>query len=174
MSNNLEGYTVYLAGPIDFVDDDGIGWRKEFREKTNHLGFRVLDPTNKPLNMSSEIGEEKTYINQLKENKEWSKITEKVKQIRRSDLRMVDHSNFVVVYVDTDVHMMGSYDEILTAEDQQKPIFAIIKGGKKKASSWLFAVVNYWEMFDTVDELVDHLNKLNNKENFQDKRLVRI
>jgi hypothetical protein len=28
-SNKLRGQRVYLAGPIDHAEDDGVGWRKE-------------------------------------------------------------------------------------------------------------------------------------------------
>ena len=68
--------------------------------------------------------------------------------------------------------MCGSYDEAVTAERQKKPIFAIIEGGKETAPSWFFGIVHYSEMFDSVEKLVDHLEKLNSGKKSLDNRWV--
>ena len=172
----LKDITIYLAGPIDNAKDLGVSWRREFQEKVKSLNanISVLDPTNKPLSVSdtSETQEEQNLIKNFKKNEQWDELTKFVKKFRRVDLRCVDHANLVVVYIDPSIHMLGSYDEILTAEDQHKPILAIIEGGRQRASSWLFAVMKWQEMFSSIDECIEYLNQMNSGEIELDDRWV--
>ena len=154
---------VYLSGPIDHAKDHGVGWREEFKLKTEAIGLVYLDPTKKPGEKMSETTVEKNTVAEFKKNKDWDGLKKYVKNFRRIDLRFVDLSDFLVIYIDTSVHMMGSYDELFVAERQRKPIFAIVEGGIEKASSWLFGCSTE-KLFNNLDECVEHLHKINNGE----------
>lgn len=158
--NKLKNSVCYLSGPMDFAPDDGILWRQSIRLNTQNIGIEWLDPTNKPNGMIREIKDNKQHIKTLKEQGKFNEVVTLAKQIRRCDLRMVDTCDFVILYVDTSVHMCGSYDEAITAERQKKPVLAIIKNGKKTAPLWLFGMVKLEEMFDTVIECSDYLQDL--------------
>jgi len=176
--NSLKGMSVYLAGPIDRMLDDGVGWRKEIREKCEDKRILIdfLDPTNKPKELGSEIGEEKIRIKKLMQQGKWEQAQNEVKIFRRYDLRMVDACHFFIMYIDLTVHSCGSYDEFNTAERQGKPLFIIMAPGQSKYDipSWLVASVNEDEVFESVDDCVEHLKLLNEGKISFDRRWVNI
>lgn len=161
MKNRLFGATAYLAGPIDFASDDGVSFRQAIRANLDTLGIRFLDPTCKPIKDYGEVGQEKRHHQELRLAEKYEELTTFAKRIRRVDLRLIDKCDFVIAYVDTDIHMCGTYDEIFTAEDQQKPVLLLFKNGKRSAPLWLFGAFNYkTEMFDHLDDLVKHLQTI--------------
>ena len=158
---NLEGLKLFLSGPIDRVSDDGVEWRNKFKKQCEFLKlpFTFYDPCNKPKGMGSEIGDEKIRIQKLMKNKKWSQAKSEVKVFGRYDLRMVDLSHVLVLYCDITVHMCGSYEEFVTAKRQHKPCLVIMAEGQGKYDipSWLIQHLEEDEVFDTVDECVQHL-----------------
>ena len=174
----LIGASCFLSGPIDRVSDDGVQWRNYIKEQSEKrgLGLHFFDPCDKPEGLGSEIGIEKNKFQEpIRENK-WQEAQDFVKQFRRYDLRGVDTSDFLIVKVDMDCHMCGTYDELFTAEREQKPILVIMGKGQKKVDipTWLVAFIHPDEIFETEDECLDHLEKLNTGEKMLDRRWVPI
>jgi nucleoside 2-deoxyribosyltransferase len=166
----------YLAGPIDFADDLGKGFRQKIKAiaEEKNLGIIFLDPTAKMDNLKADVGEEQGSINEYKKNGKWERLNNLMKAIVRSDLRCVDYSDFVIAYVDTDIHMCGSYSEIFLSLSQKKPTYIIVKGGRARASSWLFGVCKPEYMFDSIEELMTHLAELNDDASMLSDRWVLI
>ena len=163
--NTLNQASVYLIGPIDNAGDYGQGWRQKVTPELQQMGITVLDPTNKPGGYLSETSDEQDNINKMKSNEDYKGLKDFMKKIRRCDLRLVDNADFAIAYIDTSVHMCGSYDEIFTAEDQQKPILYIVQGGIETLSSWMFAVIDDFDMvFNTVEGCLEYINKINDGE----------
>ena len=162
----LDFALAYLAGPIDNAADKGVEWRTYFRGKLVELGINlvVLDPTDKLSALRPDVGAEQDTIRKFREEQDWDGLSAFVRPIVRVDLRQIDYCDILVVYVDVDVHMCGTYDELRNAIDQKKPILAIIKGGKKRAPSWLFGILHHQYMFDTVDECIEYLDGVNKGE----------
>lgn len=173
---NLNGLTVFLSGPIDKVADDGVGWRNSFKAQciSNNLPFKFYDPCDKPKGMGSEIGREKTMIQNLMRNKEWIKAQEEVKKFGRYDLRMVDLSHLLIMFCDTSVHMCGSYEEFVTAKRQHKPCFVIMADGLSKYDipTWLLQHLDENEVFESVEECVSLLKDMYDKKIQTDDRWV--
>ena len=159
---NLEGLRVYLAGPIDHALDDGKGWRDDaelwFREKE----VFVFNPCNKPVSYQKykEIDEEKTKMMALKSSGRFYELTQRMKEIVHVDLRMVDVSDFVIVYLNPSIGMFGTIHELLNSLQQRKPTLVVIEGGKSKAPNWLFGIMDFNFMFDNFDELYQFLNHI--------------
>ena len=153
--NRLESLRCYLAGPIDHADDDGVGWRNQMTDFLSDLGVIVLDPCDKPVKDSyfKEIGNEKEKMMNLKETGRYFELTQRMKEIVHMDLRMVDISDFVVVYLDFDQRPFGTIHELLNSLHQRKPTLVVVKGGRANASNWLFGIMNYEFMFDDFDSL---------------------
>lgn len=172
----LAGMRVYLAGPIDDASDDGVRWRTELIALCDSygIGLKYFNPTNKPKSLQCEIGLEKNIIKQYLVQEEWSKAQEFMKKIRHEDLTMVDKSDFLIAYVDKDSHMCGTYDEMFTAEDQSKPIFTIVKQGKKNIPAWLVSFLREEEVFNDVKDCVDYLYRISNGTIPMDKRWVNL
>jgi len=179
--NKLSGMSCYLVGPVDRAKDDGIGWRREFREKINNrnIPIEVFDPTDKPSSLGNiiynETGVEKHKIQEYKRNGNIQEAINIIHKVRRYDLRMVDTTDFIVIYVDIDVHMCGSYDELFTAERQHKPLLAIVNPPLyENVPDWLLDVIKQKEFFISVDECLDYLENINNGIIEMDDRWVKL
>ena len=176
--NELDGVSLYLSGSMDLAEDDGTGWRKEFREKCERakLNFKFLDPTNKPEGFAIETGIEKYEINRALKEGDWETAAKKSREVRHVDLRMIDMANLYVVYIDLSVFAVGTFNEFFEAESQQKPLFVIMAPGYKKYDIplWLVGIVREEEVFEGIDECIKHLVEINDGKIKQDDRWLRI
>ncbi|MCF7796033.1 hypothetical protein K9M42_02980 [Patescibacteria group bacterium] len=174
--NKLNNINIFLSGPIDRVEDDGVGWRKKIKKEINKIGFDVnfFDPTDKPEGLGSEIGTEKIKLKKLISQGKWDEAKKFVKKFRRYDLRGVDWCDLFIIYIDINVHMCGSYDEYNTAERQNKPIFVIMGEGQNKSQipGWLIASMEKSEIFNNISECVNYIKKINNGQIEMDNRWV--
>jgi len=163
---------VYLSGAIDRAKDLGKGWRNEFIEKTSHLRMQIINPCNKPASSLHEVIGDFRTVEKMRQERKWEELQQFVKEFRHQDLRFTDASDFLVVYIDPDVPSCGTLNEVYTAEAQQKPCLCIIKGGIDKLPTWLFGVFRLDEIFSTLDECIDHINKIDSGETEMDRRWV--
>ena len=172
----LDGLTIFLSGPIDRIEDDGVVWRRNFKDmcRDKGLSFKFFDPCDKPKNMGSEIGDEKLRIQNLMAKKKWEQAKAEVKIFGRYDLRMVDLSHCLILYCDINVHMCGSYEEFVTAKRQHKPCFVVMADGYDKYDipTWLIQHLNENEVFDNLEECVCHLELMNEGKIITDDRWV--
>jgi len=161
----LDGACVYLSGPMEYAKDNGIEWRRKFINLACIKGLDIdfIDPTNKPGSEDIKSYEDKEMQIKLQEAGEYLKLRECVSAYRRFDLRFVDLSDFLVIFIDPTVHMCGTYNEVFIAEQQHKPCFFICKDGLKKLPRWLFDVIDLDEpgkrcnVFKTIDEVIEEL-----------------
>jgi nucleoside 2-deoxyribosyltransferase len=167
----LEGACCYLSGPMEFVADHGVEWRRKFVRLVHEagLGIDFIDPTDKPGGVEVKIGENKEYQSRLKQSGQWHELKRYVRKYRRYDLRFVDLSDFLVVVVDPRVPQWGTANEVYFAESQHKPCFFICDGGLAKLPNWLFDIVELdcpfkntrCNVFGTVEEVVEELRRYN-------------
>ena len=157
--NMLKGLRCYLAGPIDHADDDGVGWRKDMGNWLKKQGVIVFDPCNKPVSYQKykEIEEEKVKMMALKSNGRFFELAKRMKEIVHIDLRMVDISDMVIVYLDPKIQMFGTIHELLNSLHQRKPTLVVVEGGRGEASNWLFGIMDFNFMFDSFDDLYEFL-----------------
>jgi len=160
--NKLNGLRFYLAGPIDQAIDDGVGWRNDLKPWLTKRNVRSLDPCDKPIAYSAykEIDGEKKKMAELKESGRYFELTKQMRSIVHVDLRMVDVSDVVIVYLDPSISMCGTYHELINALQQRKPTLVVIEGGKIKAPNWLFGIMNFNFMFDDFESLRIFLNQI--------------
>jgi nucleoside 2-deoxyribosyltransferase len=156
----LNGALTYLAGPIDYAKDDGIGWRQMMTRTLRDVGVKVLDPTNKLWGGPQEVGPAKHRVTEMKRAGRFQEVVEIMRRVRHEDLRCVDISDFLVVFVDPSVHTCGTYNELFEAERQKKPTLVMINGGKIIAPNWLFDVIPLDYMFDDFESLVRRIHEL--------------
>ena len=138
--NLLSGHQVYLVGPMDNVEDNGVVWRRDITPFLRKMNVGVLDPTDKACDYGYEDYRTKEKLAGLRELGEFDEICKIAKGIVRTDLRMVDRSDFVLAYIDTDVFMCGSFIEIAHAANQRKPIVIMCKQGKKNVPGFLWGL----------------------------------
>lgn len=163
----LDGACCYLSGPMEYVADHGVEWRRKFIKLAHEKALKIdfIDPTNKPGDGDMKIGEDKGYQTTLKEQGRWEELQEYVQSYRRLDLRFVDHSDFLVAVIDPRVPQWGTSNEIYCAEAQHKPIFFICDGGLSNLPNWLFDVIDLpggfkqkrLNVFESVEDVIKEL-----------------
>ena len=156
-TNNLRGVKTYLVGAMDRVHDGGVTWRQELTPVLKDFGIRVIDPCKKPILTVREDDETRWWIEHYKEMGQYDKIRKHFGSIRSADLRCVDISDFIIAHIDLDVHACGTYEEIVTANRQKKPVLVWCKQGKAKAPNWLFFMLPHEYIFSTIEEVIDYL-----------------
>lgn len=155
--NRLKNQRTYLAGAMDRVPDRGATWRENITPFLNSLGVRVFNPLVKPTTVGLEDYHVGLMKKQLKENHRYDELAEVMKSIRSTDLRLVDISDFIVVNLDLNVHICGTYEEISLANRSKKPILIHVEQGKQQTPDWLFGAIPHEWFFSNWNDLKDYL-----------------
>jgi hypothetical protein len=154
----LKGHLAYLAGPIN-PHTDCTSWRVDFCKFLWDLGIGVLNPVDKPLTHSEDDTFQEKLINLRQEGK-YDEISNVMREIVTIDLHLVDLSTFIVMYIDKDHHMCGSYVEAAFACLERKPLIIICKQGKSQISPWLFGHAKHELFFNTFDEAKNYIKQI--------------
>lgn len=148
----LKDHKCYLSGPMDRVSwEDATNWRTSVKKYLWDLSIGVLDPCDKPVRGHEESPEWRSHINQLKDDGDFDKVADEMKEVCRYDLRMVDVADFIIAYIDMDSHMCGTYHEIFEGIRQRKPVLIVCNKGISDLPNWLFGVIPYTDMFGNSD-----------------------
>lgn len=164
--NRLFGLRCYLSGPIDRVPDCGVGWRKWVSTWLCSRGVIVFDPCFKPNNDCTPETDRRSR-HAMVEQGDWDGLTACMKKIRGMDLRLVNTCDFLILHVDPNVHMCGSYEEVAIATHEKKPIITHVEGGKSRTPWWLFGQIPHEHIFGHWQEVLSYLGCVDEDENFE-------
>lgn len=171
----LQNNIAYLIGPIDRAADLGVTWRRDITKFLHSLGIWVIDPTDKPVQDINEDADNVAYRHSLKSEGRYDELTTFMKEIVHVDLRSCDNCNFGIAYLNLDIVMCGTIDEIFHLADDKKPVLTVIEQGKKNMPDWMFARLDHNTFFNNFDELKNYIRlidsgmiKTNNKWVFYD------
>jgi len=161
--NRLFGMRTYLVGAMDRVEDGGVEWRERLEPELNKLGVVVFNPCNKAIPIADESEDSRNRRQKYKSAGAYNCAVEEMKEIRNVDLRMVDISDFIIANIDLDVHACGTYEEIVTANRQKKPIIVRMKQGKSHTPDWLLGMMgsSHNMIFNTWEQIIDYLQDVN-------------
>jgi nucleoside 2-deoxyribosyltransferase len=160
--NRLKGSTVYLAGSIDLSPDSGKSWRDQITAKLHSLGVTVYNPLEKPIDIGLENDDARISRKLLKESGQFDKFREIMKTIRHADLRMIDKSDFMIVYLDLSVVFCGTMEEISWCNKTKKVVAVFCKQGKLAIPDWIWGMLPHELLFDTMDDVMTYLEHINN------------
>ncbi len=155
--NRLLGTRCYLAGPMDRALDGGEGWRNTLTPFLSTLGVVVLNPCEKPIALGRENQADRNKLASLKSEGKFDEVAELCREIRTVDLRMVDVSDFLILNLDTQIHMCGSYEELTLANRQKKPVLIHCEAGKADCPNWVFGMIPHTHIFDCWESIKYYL-----------------
>ena len=161
--NRLKNTRVYLCGAMDRVADGGVEWRDWITPMLEEFGCVVYNPCKKPFILNENTIEDiksRRLRSELKKAGKYQEVREIMREVRNSDLRMVDYSDFIIVHLDTDVHACGTYEEIAVAGRSKKPVLVICKQGVSNIPDWLFAQIEPEMFFATFYDVLAYLKKI--------------
>lgn len=157
--NILKGTKTYLIGPMQYKN--GETWRDKATEELTKLGVKVFNPYSHPFINSIQEGNLISYSKQLIQDKKYDEVAKLWKITRIEDLAMCDYATFIIAYIDTNVHTTGTYEELFWSNRLKRPIFLICEQGKDKVPLWIWGTLPHKYFYNTLDEVLDTLNKIN-------------
>jgi nucleoside 2-deoxyribosyltransferase len=163
----LEGKKVYLSGPIAKLGDDGVEWRNSITPiLENRFGLEVLDPCQKHIQMGdnrlNEIGESKKRFKRMIIAEEWTKLKKEFWPIVRTDLRLVDHCDFIILDHDPTVPTVGTIHELVVATFEKKVI--LLKYDREELehfNPWMATFIKPHHFFAEWDDMLSYLEDVN-------------
>ena len=184
MKGRLKGMRAYLIGPMDECPDLGRDWRIDIQRFLWGLRCGVLNPCDKAINVGVEDEELHLRLNKLREliqynervncntlvNDCYDEIEKLMNPVVSIDFAMVDRADFIVMFIDRDVHMCGTYAEETLAVSQKKPVVMCCKQGKHAIPNFCFKRHGrHHMMFGSWDEVRQYLIHVDADPNFTDK-----
>ena len=131
------------------------------------MGIGVFDPCDKPSNFAPEDEDTRNLVERYKKLGDYEKVSSIMKPICAVDLRMVDIAHFIIMNLDVDNHLCGSYHEAFLGVAQKKPVIVRCKQGKKNLPNWMFGVVPHQMVFSSWSEVHEYLHHINEDENVE-------
>lgn len=168
--NRLKGQLCYLAG---YIDDNPIKariWRQDITKFLHNLEIGAFDPCDKAV-LNAKVSENEDFvmdINALKKEGFYEEAQKRMREIVRLDLKMVDLSNFLILNINRNYHMCGSYSEFTYACMQRKPVFIYCEQGIEKISNWIWGLGDYEYFFDDWDKLKAKITQIATAEGIDD------
>lgn len=153
----LFGMRCYLCGAMDRADDFGQGWRERLTVFLEKFGIIVLNPCNKPTSHGQECVNNIISRKEFKKSGDYSVLADVMHDVRTVDLRMVDIADFLIVYLDVNVHACGTYEEIAWANRMKMPVLICCEQGRGEIPDWLYGMLPVENMFDKWDDLKKYL-----------------
>lgn len=159
--SKLKDAQFYLAGPMEYVEDHGIGWRERTETLLQEVGVQlknILSPTNKPkVAYAQPVSKEWELQQQYRETEDWIALERQMKRIITMDLRMVDKSDILIAWLPKDVRTVGTIEEIVTARRQKKPVIVICEAGIEHVSAWIIGLVGARRIFSSLEDGVEYI-----------------
>lgn len=168
----LNGTKTYTIGNLQYASfDHAREWRQYLKDKLVPIGITVLSPLDKVFkNFPQEDEKMQDKLKKALENGDFNYVHNESKSIRARDLAMCDISTFLIAYLDVTKPTIGSIDEIITSKRSSKPVFLVIDGGYKKIPIWLASYFRPNWVYNSLDEVINILYKINNgKEEINNK-----
>jgi nucleoside 2-deoxyribosyltransferase len=158
MSITIEGYTptIYMAGPVQHVEDGGHGWREELQE--SDLDAQWNNPLDK---YDLSIDDVQWVKDESKVPEDPASDVEYVtsREIVQGDKNLIQKSDGVLIHLPESVPMWGTPMEMMYAYDRNIPIAA--SHGDFEVSPWLIDHADFrtMDMRDAAEYLIDETKK---------------
>lgn len=153
---------------MDGVVGRGKGWRDDMSEFLWGHGIGVLNPCNNPV--IGALKEDDGYyeeINALKKLGMFEEVEKKAKQIVRQDLHLVDLCSAMILLIDKDIHMCGSYAEQTYNCLEHKPLIVCCPQGKENIPNFVFGMgASHIMFYQTWSEVKSYIEQVCYAETF--------
>ena len=136
----------------------GRDWREDITDRLKPLHITCFNPYKKPF--MKDVEEDETSRQEMQElmnDGEYDKVTQRMKTVRAYDLNLVDRSDFIIAHLVPDVASWGSAEEITTAVRMKKPVFISMQGGKEKTPLWMLGMFPHKYIYNSLDEIIKML-----------------
>lgn len=151
----------YLAGSIQDAKDSGVKWREKLTPKLVELGWTVLDPVKSESNLADgTIDDAKKVMDGWLASGNREKFQHHMRLVKADDLRMVDESDLVIVYLNWKYAHGGTFHELGHAWERHIPIYAMSYEPLKDFNQWILSLV--WDggkLFESWSQLLEGVER---------------
>jgi hypothetical protein len=153
---------AYLAGSMEYSDDGGILWRREFESKLKPIGIDCIIPND---NEEKIIG----YID-LKELKKTDIEDYKVKMrsLIINDIFIIEKVDLIIVKWEGEL-LYGTIGELTHAFICEKPSYLITSKDEYDVGGWFLAC--FKKVFKNIDDFINYTKTKNFKKDMEIKCL---
>lgn len=144
-----EEMTAYLAGPMEFSEDYGMGWRCRIREKLTPLGIRCILPNEEEAKFIS--SQDELTIIKKTDQVRYKNI---MRQFIKQDLEFVESVDIIITKWEGE-RMSGTIGEAQHAYLMNQVSYLITSKPFEEIPGWFGAC--YDKIFSTEDECVEFL-----------------
>jgi hypothetical protein len=133
-------------------------------------GAIPLNPYYKPLrdaNTAAEDDDNFFLRQEEKKSGDWERLRQLMKPVVHTDLRMVDHCDAIIVNLDLDKRPCGTWDEIITATNQNKPVLIHAVQGMEELPDWLYGRLPWQGFFNNWEDMKDYLTYIDTEETME-------
>ena len=149
----------YLVGHMQYADPGD--WRNFVKRELEESNITFYDPLQKPfISDIDETCNTREFLNKKLEEGSFDYVHNHMSSIRRSDLNLVDRSDFIIAHIVPHVGSWGSTEEIMCANRMKKPVFISIEGGRQKVPLWLAGMIPPYYFFDNIEKVVDTIKEI--------------
>jgi nucleoside 2-deoxyribosyltransferase len=143
--------TAYLAGAMESVADEGLGWRRKFsRVLKNKVNVKCIIPNDEEKNIKKRVNMAKV------KRTDPEKYLRVMREFIRMDLEFVESVDMIVIKWEGEA-TFGTVHEAGWAYQLKKPCYLITGIEEHKLPGWFYACCT--KVFHSLDELIEHLKE---------------
>lgn len=150
-----------MSGAIDRCPDGGKTWRERITPQLKAIGVITINPLKKPLAGNKEDEASRAIRHEQKMSGNFDYVVAE-QRIRFTDLRFVNTTDFQVCMIDNKASPCGTYEELFTANAQEKPVLVWSPRGKKDVPDWLWWTLPNEFIFENDEEIIEYLKGIDN------------
>jgi nucleoside 2-deoxyribosyltransferase len=163
MGRILDKTRCYLSGHMQYKN--GAAWRENTQNVLEDMGVKVFNPYKSIyIEPILEGPEQFATLKQLMNEEKLEEVRTKFSKVRNYDLGLVDKSDFIVCHIYPEIASWGTGEELAMAALQRKPTFISVEGGRTKCPLWIAAQFPSRYIYNSQEELLETLRKINSGE----------
>ena len=140
--------TVYLAGAMESLADEGLSWRRQFSTVLQSIGIKSIIPNDEEKNIK-----EKYNMAELKKT-DIDKYIEIIRAFISMDLKFVENVDMLIVKWEGEV-TSGTIHEVGYAYQLGKPCYLVTSKLPHEVPGWFLAC--FTKTFTNLDSLISYL-----------------
>ena len=145
-----------MAGNLEYTSD-AENWRDRMEASLTEMGVTVLSPIKPMFDFQeAETPEFRRELLEARSSGDFSYVKERMKPIIERDLRLIDLCDFCVINLEVCKPTFGTIHELVIAEQQQKPIFLIVRN-KRVTPLWILGLLDSKYIYESQDEVISTL-----------------
>lgn len=148
---SLEGKRrAYLAGPMEYAEDNGLGWRLEYKQILSNLNIQCIIPNEEEANILNGVDLQALKKSNVESH---NKI---LRQFIRQDLEFVRTVDMIIIRWEGE-KMSGTIGEAQHAYLNNKPVYLVTSQPQHTVPGWFLACCT--KVFKNSQQLIDFLRR---------------